>query len=844
MNRRRLVVLLISCVLLVSVVSLKNMLVSSPAVVHSPAVYTPIMRVPADVDKNHDGVEDGLEQEIADRLGNGTAQEYVNVTVMLKAEPTVHDADVFLSSGGYLTTSPWTYAIYGFGGRIPYDDVDVFAEQCPDVLLVEKEAVCNASLAYAATQVGARPYVWNILGLQGDSNSSIAVLDTGIDASHIDFSPGYGNQNFSDKIVGWNDQINGQTSPYDDEGHGSHCAGLAAGDGFFSVGASGNALTTWGANLGSVSSTGRYYISGMMVNKTGTITISVKWARTGTARLSALYLYYGGKTLSTGSWSELASVNTPNQNTFYSLTYNVASTPSGGYDMYHVLMGLTAGTANLYVAFNMSWPYMPPSDGFSAWTGIAPQSKLVGVKVLDSAGSGTSNGLVSGINWIISNRVTYHITVASMSLGFSSEVSSVDLALVNLVNSGVTTIVAAGNSGSGGNYIYTPGSVDEVITVAAMNQFDNVASYSSQGGVSHEGGGVTAKPDITAPGGSFYAVPLFSVDSNYNDAEGQWSDVQANDSAPMQGTSMATPVVAGAAAIIVQAMGGYANWQWTRSQALQPKMILLMTATETYPNLREAGSSSTSPTLDLGGKDVHEGYGRLNLDAAADAVLKTYRIGTTVSDTLGMPPSPGNISVLGQRLAWARNVQLVSGLKYNFTLSVPSGADYDLYLYNTTGNAYGEPVILANSTKTVAGGFENITYTSALSGRYYVVVKRAREDTGTGQFTLTSSTSQTVHLLLTVDPNQSTYTRNQPVTLRVDVLNQLDPPLNSTLTLTITGPGDYYYFDFQSINVKADAVGECSFTWNVPALAGTYVVEAGLVPSRLTAYDAAWLEVA
>ena len=181
--------------------------------------------------------------------------------------------------------------------------------------------------------------------------------------------------------------------------------------------------------------------------------------------------------------------------------------------------------------------------------------------------------------------------------------------------------------------------------------------------------------------------------------------MQANDSAPMQGTSMATPVVAGAAAIVIQAMGGYANWQWTRSQALQPKMILLMTATETYPNLREAGSSSTSPTLDRGGKDVHEGYGRLNLDAAADAVSKTYRIGTTVSDTLGMPPTLADISVLGQRLAWARNVQLVSGLKYNFTLSVPSGADYDLYLYNTTGNAYGEPVILANSTTAMTWRF-------------------------------------------------------------------------------------------------------------------------------------------
>jgi hypothetical protein len=101
----------------------------------------------------------------------------------------------------------------------------------------------------------------------------------------------------------------------------------------------------------------------------------------------------------------------------------------------------------------------------------------------------------------------------------------------------------------------------------------------------------------------------------------------------------------------------------------------------------------------------------------------------------------------------------------------------------------------------------------------------------------------TLHLLLTEDPSQATYAEGQSVTLTVDVLNQLNPSLKSALTLTVTGPGNYYYFDFQTINVTANSVGEYSFTWNVPAVAGTYVVEAGLVPPRLTAYDAAWLEV-
>lgn len=70
-------------------------------------------------------------------------------------------------------------------------------------------------------------------------------------------------------------------------------------------------------------------------------------------------------------------------------------------------------------------------------------------------------------------------------------------------------------------------------------------------------------------------------------------------------------------------------------------------------------------------------------------------------------------------------------------------------------------------------------------------MKRAREDTGGGQFTLTSSPNQTVHLLLSAEPNQATYIRAQPVILKVTMLNQINPALESTLSLTVTGPGGY-----------------------------------------------------
>jgi hypothetical protein len=78
----------------------------------------------------------------------------------------------------------------------------------------------------------------------------------------------------------------------------------------------------------------------------------------------------------------------------------------------------------------------------------------------------------------------------------------------------------------------------------------------------------------------------------------------------------------------------------------------------------------------------------------------------------------------------------------------------------------------------------------------------------------------------------------------VNVFNLLNPALESTLSLTVSGPGDYWYFDFDRISVAADVVGVYSFGWRVPDVAGTYVVEVSLVPPQLTAYDAVWMQVA
>jgi hypothetical protein len=100
-----------------------------------------------------------------------------------------------------------------------------------------------------------------------------------------------------------------------------------------------------------------------------------------------------------------------------------------------------------------------------------------------------------------------------------------------------------------------------------------------------------------------------------------------------------------------------------------------------------------------------------------------------------------------------------------------------------------------------------------------------------------------VHLLLTVEPSETTYFAGQELTFKVSVLNLLNPPLESTLAWTVTGPDDYYVFDFERVSMAADTVDEYSFDWIVPEASGTYIVEVGLVPAVLTAYDSVWLEV-
>jgi serine protease AprX len=206
------------------------------------------------------------------------------------------------------------------------------------------------------------------------------------------------------------------------------------------------------------------------------------------------------------------------------------------------------------------------------YVGIAPQATLVNVKVSDDQGNAYLSDIINGIEWAISNRVTYNIRVINLSLQSTVAESyltdpldgAVELAWFN----GIAVVVAAGNSGANSE-LYSPANDPFVITVGAVDPLgttstsdDQIVSWSSYG-TTQDG---FAKPDIAVAGRYITATlasPTCVLAKTYP------AQVVSKNYLTLSGTSMAAAAMSGIAALAFQAHPTWTNDQlkWALTQA-------------------------------------------------------------------------------------------------------------------------------------------------------------------------------------------------------------------------------------------------------------------------------------
>ncbi|WP_097871734.1 S8 family peptidase [Streptomyces sp. rh34] len=354
--------------------------------------------------------------------------------------------------------------------------------------------------------------------------------------------------------------------------------------------------------------------------------------------------------------------------------------------------------------------------------GVAPGADLMVGKVLNDSGSGAASWIIAGMQWAVDNKAD----VVSMSLGSAEPTDCTDpmsLAAEELgKNKDTLFVVAAGNLGPSLNTVSSPGCAPGVLTVGAVDRDDSTANFSSRGPtiVSH-----TLKPEIAAPGVAISAAA----------AGGRGSQAYRS----MSGTSMATPHVAGAAAVVKQR-----HPDWT---AQQIKAALVSSARSAVPG------------------DVREtGGGRLDVDRA---------IRTPV---LGAP------AVQGGTFTWPqdRSDRTTAAVPYTNTSGKP--VTLSLKVAGVTGNdgstVRSKVASLGRKSVTVPAG-ETVEVPLALAPDARLTAAQYGDVTGRVLATAPGG--------VTVSTPFSLYVAPETVTLRVKLVDRTGKPADGVSSVDLIG---------------------------------------------------------
>jgi serine protease AprX len=324
--------------------------------------------------------------------------------------------------------------------------------------------------------------------------------------------------------------------------------------------------------------------------------------------------------------------------------------------------------------------------------GVAPAAALVGVKVLDATGSGTTSDIVAGLDWVVANKDVHGIEAVNLSLGSRGCFDGTD-ALSRAVDAasatGLVVTVAAGNAGPGLCTIGSPGVAAGAITVGAMadtgvNGFRQ-AHFSSRGPTADG----RIKPDVTAAGVSVTSARAGTV----------------SDYTVMSGTSMAAPFVAGVALLMRDA-----------APSLTPAQV-------------RAALGGTAVDWGLPGPDIDYGAGRLDayaaLAAAGVSPLTAPPRGPAHAVVQGSVPGTGAVSEHSLEVTDASFPIAATLLHRGMTSATATTPNLDLALVDRSG------AVVARATTNRRQ--DELGYRPTTSGSY---VLRVTSASGSGDYVL------------------------------------------------------------------------------------------------------------
>ena len=342
--------------------------------------------------------------------------------------------------------------------------------------------------------------------------------------------------------------------------------------------------------------------------------------------------------------------------------------------------------------------------------GVAPDAKILAYKVLSSSGSGSFSNVIAGIQRAADpdqNPDTDDgADIITMSLGGTGNPDDApSMAIDAVVDAGIVATIAAGNSGPIGETILSPGTSRKAITVGASDDNDAIASFSSRGPVQT----MDIKPEVTAPGVGICAAQWDSWREGSNECS-----PAVDKHISISGTSMATPHVAGAVALLKQA---YPSWT-----AEQIKSVLVNTA------------------KDLGYSPTTQGGGRINLANAYNAEIYTS-------------PSVLNFGSINSTVA-SLQFNIMNILDENIDIVIDAGAASDgTKSYTGMASVDSSSFTLKKSdAKTVTLTFDTKGNVNTFYGylKIYRVKKEGKDSVNSTAYSLPYYLTQTAKLTVNV----------------------------------------------------------------------------------------------